>query len=550
MTKSRFIAATLRLLLGAAAGLAAGGGCMVGPHYRPPDDKLPDAFDAVPLSQPATGRIVARSESLEQWWTVFQDPELNSLVERALRNNRDLKEAVSRVRQARAERAIVAGGLTPDVAVTAGYDRALGSNNVQIPLSQLAGSSTGASAAGGGSSSGSSSAARADQVTEPGASGGSASSSAGTGIPPGGPNSPFGEGGLPGVTTNLYQVGFDASWELDFFGGARRAVQAADAELAAAREGERAVRISLLAEVASYYIQLRLTQQRTAIARRNLEAQRQTYAIAQDRFHAGLGTELPAEQQRTQWRSTAATLPALEGAARSTEHELAFILGEDPDALAGELDPPRNLPPIPPEIPVGVPSELLRRRPDVRRAERQLAAATADVGVATAALFPQFSLTGLAGLDSSDLKHLPEWSSHYYSISPGIQWPILEWRSVHAAIRVQNELQAQALLGYQTAVAQALKEVEDALVSYQTERTRRLALAEAEGAAQRSLTVARQTYSSGLVDQLAALVAEGQLLQAEDAVAQSDASLRTDLVALYKALGGGWRVDAPTQGSG
>jgi outer membrane protein TolC len=179
-----------------------------------------------------------------------------------------------------------------------------------------------------------------------------------------------------------------------------------------------------------------------------------------------------------------------------------------------------------------------------------LAAATADVGVATAALFPQFSLTGLAGLDSSDLKHLPEWSSHYYSVSPGIQWPILEWKSVHAAIRVQNELQEQALLGYQTAVAQALKDVEDALVSYQTERTRQLALAEAAAAAQRSLDVARQTYSSGLADQLSALVAEGQLLQAEDVVAQSDASLRKDLVALYKALGGGWRIDAPTEGSG
>ena len=256
------------------------------------------------------------------------------------------------------------------------------------------------------------------------------------------------------------------------------------------------------------------------------------------------------EQQRTQWRSTAALLPALEGSVRSTEHELAFILGEDPDALAGELDLPGSLPPIPPEIPVGVPSELLRRRPDVRQAERQLAAATANVGVATAALFPQFSLTGLLGLDSSDLKHLPEWSSHYYSISPGVQWPILDWKSVHAAIRVQNELQEQALLGYQTAVAQALKDVEDALVNYQNERTRQLALAEAAAAAQRSLAVARQTYSSGLADQLAALVAEGQLLQAEDAVAQSDASLRTDLVALYKALGGGWRIDAPTQGSG
>jgi outer membrane protein TolC len=214
------------------------------------------------------------------------------------------------------------------------------------------------------------------------------------------------------------------------------------------------------------------------------------------------------------------------------------------------LDSPGPLPAIPPAIPIGVPSELLRRRPDIRQAERQLAASSANVGVATAALFPQFSITGLFGLDSSTLKQLPEWSSRYYSISPGIQWPILDWKSLHAAIHVQNELQAQALLTYQTAVAQALKDVEDALVNYQNERTRQWALAEAAGAAQRSLLVAQQTAASGLADQLAALAAEGQLLQAQDAVAQSDASLRTDLVALYKALGGGWRLDDPANGSG
>jgi NodT family efflux transporter outer membrane factor (OMF) lipoprotein len=263
-----------------------------------------------------------------------------------------------------------------------------------------------------------------------------------------------------------------------------------------------------------------------------------------------LGNELPMEQQMAQLRTTEATLPALDSAARTTEHELAFLLGQEPGSLAGELETPGRPAVIPPAIPIGIPSELLRRRPDVRQAERQLAEATANVGVATAALFPQFSLTGLFGLDSSDVKHLPEWSSRYFSISPGIQWPLLDWSRLHAAIRAQNELQEQALLGYRTAVAQALKDVEDALVQYQNERARRLALAQAAGAARRSLLVARQTYSSGLADQLSALVAESQLLQAEDAAAQSEASLRSDLVALYKALGGGWRVDDPARGSG
>jgi NodT family efflux transporter outer membrane factor (OMF) lipoprotein len=547
MTKSRPIEGKVKIFLGVIAGLAAGAGvsCMVGPDYKAPKNKLPDAFHEVrPAPAGEAGRVVPASESLEQWWTVFQDPELDSLIERALRNNRDLKQAVSRVRQARAERAVTAGALIPELDATGGYNRARGSKNVQIPLGGLGGGS----GAGSGSA-GSGSMVRADAMPQDESGGSSGAAAASSGGPLGGPNSPFGEGGLPGVTTNLYHAGFDASWEIDIFGGERRAIQAADAELAAANEGQRAVRISLLAEVASTYIQLRSAQARTAIAQRNLAAQRQTYAIDRDKFHAGLGNELPTEQQLAQLGATEAILPTLDGARRGAEHELAFLLGEDPDALAGELEAPQRPAAIPPAIPIGVPSELLRRRPDVRQAERQLAAATADVGVATAELFPQFSLTGSFGLDSSDVKHLPEWSSHYYSISPGIRWPLLDWNRLQASIRIQNEVQAQALLSYRTAVAQALKDVEDALVQYQNERARQLALAQAAGAAQRALLVARQTYSCGLADQLSALVAEGQALQAEDAVAQSDASLRTDLIALYKALGGGWKVDDAPRGS-
>jgi len=537
----------MKFLIPSIAGIAAVvlGGCMVGPDYHPPKTKLPDAFHEVMPVQPAgAGQVVTASESLENWWTVFQDPTLDSLMARALQNNRDLKQAISRIRQARAERAVVAGELLPEIDATAGYNRALGSRNVQIPLSAL-----GASSAGGGSgasaSPGGTTGTRAGPRAEDAGGGNSPAPAATPSGPLGGPTSPFGEGGLPGVTTNLYQVGFDASWELDIFGGEKRAMQAADADLAAARDGARALRVSLLAEIASYYIQLRSNQQQAAIARRDLEAQRQTYAIDRDKFQSGLGNESPMEQQAAQMRTTEAMVPALEGAIRTTEHELAFLLGEDPDALSRELETPGNWPAIPPAIPIGVPSELLRRRPDVRQAERDLAAATANVGVATAQLFPQFSLTGSFGLDSSDVKHLPEWSSHYYSIAPGIRWPLLDWTRLHAAIRVQDELQDQALFAYQTAVAQALKDVEDGLVQYQNERVRRSALAEAVVADRKALQVAEQTYSSGLADQLSALSAEGQLLQVEDALAQCDASLRTDLVALYKALGGGWKIAGP-----
>jgi outer membrane protein TolC len=204
---------------------------------------------------------------------------------------------------------------------------------------------------------------------------------------------------------------------------------------------------------------------------------------------------------------------------------------------------------MPPEVPVGVPSDLLRRRPDIRQAERNLAAANAQVGVALAQLFPQFSLTGSLGLDSSDLKHLPQWGSRYYSISPGVRWPILDWTRLHAAIRVENEEQQQALLAYESAVAQALRDVEDALVQYGAEHARRAALARAAEEALRAREVAGQIYAQGLADQIATLQAERDLLQAEDSLAQSEAGLRMDLVGLYKALGGGWEI-ARSAGSG
>jgi outer membrane protein TolC len=224
------------------------------------------------------------------------------------------------------------------------------------------------------------------------------------------------------------------------------------------------------------------------------------------------------------------------------QHALSFLLGEDPSALSSELSPHKGLPSLPDEVPVGVPSDLLRRRPDIRQAERQLAASSAVVGEATAQLYPQFSLTGSFGLDSSDLKHLPVWSSYYYSIAPGVSWPILDWAKLHAAIRAANEEEAQALLAYQTAVEQALRDVEDALVKYEQERGRHEALERAYEQAGHAREVTDQIYQSGLADETASLEAERAVFQADDQLAQSDANLRIELVGLYKALGGGWDV--------
>jgi multidrug efflux system outer membrane protein len=523
---------------------AALAGCAVGPRYEKPKPAMPAGFGEVRSGGTAAASPSADAEKLREWWTLFRDQELGSLIERALENNRDLKTAVSRVRQARAERQIAAGALLPELDATAGFNRSLGSKNVTIPFSALQGASAPSGGqAGGGSNAAAGHASRAPQArdVQSGSSSSAAAPPAET-IPPGGPVSPFGEGGLPGVTTNLYQAGFDAVWELDVFGGEKRAVEAADAEIAAQAEGEYGVRVTLLAEVATTYMQLREEQAREAVARRNVESQEKTLKISRDKFNAGLGDEVEVAQESAELRAAETALPPLAAAERISQHALAFLLGEEPTALAGELSPPKDLPALPPDVPVGVPSDLLLRRPDIRRAERELAGASAEIGVATAQLYPQFSLTGSVGIDSSELKHLPEWSSRYYSIAPGISWPILDWARLHAAVRVQNELEAQALLAYQTAVSQALKDVEDALVQYEFEHDRHAGLVGAVEEAQRAREVTAQIYSQGLADQTATLQAERAVFQAEDNLAQSEGSLRIDLVALYKALGGGWRV--------
>jgi NodT family efflux transporter outer membrane factor (OMF) lipoprotein len=300
------------------------------------------------------------------------------------------------------------------------------------------------------------------------------------------------------------------------------------------------VRVTLVAEVATTYLQLRTTQARAAIARQDLASQERTWKIDRAKFNAGLGDEVVLAQQAAQVHVLEAALPPLLAAERTDQHALALMLGEDPEALTAELSPVRSPPPLPPEPPVGVPSDLLRRRPDIRQAERNLAAATAQIGVATAQLFPQFSITGSYGLDSSSLKQLPAQGSQYYSIAPGISWPILDWAPLHAAIRAQDERQVQAALAYRTAVAQALSDVADALVRYQADRTRHAALVLSADQAHHAQRVAAQIYASGLADQLAALEADRAYHQAQDQLAQNEGSLRTDVVGLYKALGGGW----------
>lgn len=508
--------------------------CTVGPNYQPPKANVQPKFgELASESTTQPSRPTTRPVQVTQWWATFHDPQLDALIERAVKKNPSLQQATSRILQARAERIIAGAGELPTVNVGGGYLHARGSSNVSFPLSAF-----GITSAPKGKQ------ANASRVDAPAGVNAPQLGPVGGTLGGGVPASPLGGGGLPNATTDLYQAGFDASWEIDVFGGVRRSIEAANAGFQAAIEDRRDVYISLLAEVARNYIELRGLQRQIAIAQENLASQEQTLALTEDRFHAGVTTELDVARARAQVAGTAANIPGLDSQVHQTAHRIAVLLGEQPMALLQELISIKPVPNAPDEVPIGVPADLLRRRPDIRRAERQLASATAQVGVATAQLYPRFTILGTFGFDATKFKNLANWTSYYYSIGPGVTWPIFDAGRIRANIRVQNEAVNQYLNVYEQTVLNAMEEVEDALVGYSREQQRRQALAEAVAANHQSVDLATQQYKQGVVDFLTVLDAQGSLFAAEDALARSDTQIDSDLIALYKALGGGWEVDA------
>jgi NodT family efflux transporter outer membrane factor (OMF) lipoprotein len=497
----------------------AAGGCAVGPNYKPPVVKVNPQFGELNAATTQPSQATHDEPAPGKWWTRFGDAELDHLIAQAVKDNLNLQQAQSRLLQSRYELIAAGAAFYPEVNVDGGYNHARGSSNVTIPAGAFGAKS--AVLRGGPP--------RAHALTTPPA--------------PSGPQSPLGDGGLPGVVTDLYQVGFDASWEIDVFGGTRRAVEAASADEAAAREDERSVLISLEAEVARNYVGLRGFQRQAAIARQNLRTEEDTLELTRSKYQNGFVTQLDVARQAAQVATTAAEIPPLEYQAHEAMHSLGILLGQDPTVLTMELAETEPIPPLPPDVPVGLPSELLRRRPDIRRAERQLAAATARVGVATADLFPKFTITGLLGLDSTTPKNLFQYNSRYYAIVPGMTWPIFDAGQIQANIDVNNQLQRQAVLQYQETVLNALKDVEDSLAAYRTEQLRRRALDDAVTASRQALDLAREQYQQGVIDFLTVLDAERALLANEDSLAASDSAACSDLVALYKALGGGWEVE-------
>lgn len=343
-----------------------------------------------------------------------------------------------------------------------------------------------------------------------------------------------------GLTTELYSAGFDASWELDLFGGKRRALQAAQASLEAAQWDRRDVMVSLLAEVALNYVELRTYQARLRITRDNLQSQEEAYAIAQWRREAGLTTQLDVDQAKSSLEQTRAQLPSLRSGLQQTLNRLGVLLGRTPGSVSAELSTPGAIPIPPAHVAVGIPAEALRRRPDVRKAERQLAAQTAQVGVASAARYPSLSLAGSIGLESLDSANLFVASARTWMAGLNAAWTLFDAGRLRQTVAVQNALQEQALIAYQGSVLTALQDVENALVAYAEEQSRRQSLRHAQQAARNADELAREQYAAGLVDFQVVLDTQRTLLTLEDQLVQSDAQVTSNLIQLYKALGGGW----------
>ena len=475
-------------------------GCTVGPDYVTPKMAMPAAFaektvtSASPVdSTIATASAAASSASTaaspsshDAWWENFGDPLLDQLNDEALQSAPDLAEAEARVLEARALRGIAGAAQYPELDTGAGYNRTRGSANVPI------------------------------------------------GVPPGGLG--------PGINGNLWQAGFDASWEIDVFGGTRRTIESANATYQAAVDTRGDVVLTLVAEIARNYIELRGAQRRLAVAQDNLAIQQDALTLTRSQFDAGLASRLDVLRAQAQVADTEAAIPAFETDQRAAIYRIGALVGRPPEDLLAALDAPQPIPAPVADVPVGLPSDLLERRPDIRAAERRLAAANARIGVAQADLYPHFSLTGVAGLESLNASSFLTAPSRYFSIGPGITWLIFDAGKVRFTIQAEQARTDAAAAAYRRTVLEALRDVETALVSYGQSRVRRERLASEAAAERDAVSVATRLYRQGLADFLAVLDAERSLYAADDKLAQTDRDSALALVTLYKSLGGGWQI--------
>ncbi len=455
-----------------------GAGCAaVGPDYEPVALSVAPGWHTDLRGGLTSGCMLP--EVLADWWRVFDDALLTRLEARAVSGNLGLKEARSRVLEARAQRGV------------RDADR--------FPTLDLSGTAS---------------------------------------------QSRTSENGTTGraVEDRLYAAGFDAGWELDVFGGVRRSVEAAQADLDAAEEAYRDVLVSLMAETALNYIEVRTYQARLAAARANMVSQEETYRLNRSRFEAGIINELAVQQSRYVLEQTRASIPSLEIGLEAAKNRLAVLVGESPGAVHDMLNAPVAIPVLPPSCLVCLPADTLRSRPDVRRAERLLAAQTARVGVATADLYPRFRLFGALGLESLASDDFFSAASRTWQVGPSLSWRVFSAGAIRQNIAIQSARQEQAMIQYEATVLGALEEVENVLVAYSREQNRHQALRAAVAAARKADLLARDQFEAGLVDFSNVLDAQRQLLVLEDTLAQNEGVLVSNLVKLYKAFGGGWQA--------
>lgn len=459
--------------------------CAVGPNYRRPAVATPASWSEAG----ARGTDAGIGPIADAWWESFHDAELASLVRRAVAGNQNLAQATARVAQARASRGVARADFFPQIGA-----------EVQVAKErQIAVGLTGAPG----------------QV----------------------------QGRRFAYDRDLYLGELTLSWEVDLFGRIRRSVEAASGDLRASVEDRRSVLVSLLGDVGRAYATLRGDQLRLRIARENIATATDTLALTRVQATAGVATERDVAQAQAQLQSISAQVPPIETSIETSLHRLSVLIGEAPGVLKTELSTQVPIPPVPPVVPLGVPSELLRRRPDIGRAEAQLAAATARVGIAEAERFPHFTLLGDAGRAATRIQDVRLGVNSFFLAGPQVTLPLFTGGRIRANIQNQRARVDEAVANYRGTILTAFQECEDALIAYGKEQDRRDRLAAAVQADEDAVHLARVQYSAGLADFLNVLESERQLYADRDLLALSQAQVTVNLVTLYRSLGGGWQVE-------
>jgi multidrug efflux system outer membrane protein len=452
----------------------------VGPDYEAPETKMPDSWH-----QTVTYGINDRTANLWTWWTVFKDPILDDLIMKAREGNYDLKSAVTSVNQARAQIYFTAGEYLPAVQAQGSVERSRGSEGVSLP------------------------------------------------VPP------------PQTRTDTFiDIGGSASWEIDLWGRIARSVESAEASYEASVENYRDTLVVLFAEVASNYVQVRTSQSRIKIALQNIELQKKTLKLTEDRFKAGISPLLDVRQAELNLATTESTIPQIQASLDQAMNRIGVLLGEDPGLLQAELSKPYPIPLPPDDIAIGLPAELLRQRPDIRIAEREVAAQTAQIGVASSELYPQFSLFGTLALQAVDSVSFFKASNITFGLGPQVVWRIFEGGRLRYNIKIQELVAENLIYQYQNTVLLALEEVENSMVAYVQEVNRYKSLGAAVSAAEGAVGLVKTLYIEGLTNFLNVLDTQRALFQQQDQLAESKGDIVQNLINLYKSLGGGWSPES------